>query len=88
MKQQGNKPTVQQQRNMQFTEDRIELLNTIRDMIGMELDRRGVTPNGNRHTEPPQSDQQVMNNTEYQSHGPGDNHSHTLWHRIATLFTL
>lgn len=34
------KITERQRRNMQFSEDRMELLDTIREMINMELDRR------------------------------------------------
>ena len=54
MKQQSNKKlTERQQRNMQFAEDRFELLDTIRNMIDIELERRGVMSEGNPHPENP-----------------------------------
>ena len=54
MKQQSKKKlTERQQRNMQFAEDRFELLDTIRDMIDIELERRGVMSEGNPHPENP-----------------------------------
>lgn len=37
-----NKLTQKQQRNMQFSEERFELLDTIHDMIEDELNRRGM----------------------------------------------
>ena len=59
MKQYDNKKlSEQQQRNMQFVDDRFEFLDTIRDMIDIELDRRGVSADGNyhNHTENPPPD--------------------------------
>ena len=37
-----NKLTQKQQQNMQFSEERFELLDTIHDMIEDELNRRGM----------------------------------------------
>lgn len=37
-----HKPTLKQQKNMQFSEERFELLDTIHDMIEDELNRRGM----------------------------------------------
>ncbi len=39
----GKQFTERQRRNMQFTEDRIELLDTIRELIDIELDRRDMS---------------------------------------------
>ena len=36
------KLTAQQLRNLQIVEDRLELLDIIRDLIDLELDRRGI----------------------------------------------
>lgn len=81
MKQQSNmKLTERQQRNMQFAEDRFELLDTIRDMIDIELERRGVTPEGNPHPEnpPPES----MGRTP-----PDPPPRRIWWQRIVSFFT-
>ena len=37
----------------QFSEDRMQLLDTVREMIDIELERYGVTPGGNPHPESP-----------------------------------
>ena len=37
----------------QFSEDRMQLLDTVREMIEIELERYGVTPGGNPHPESP-----------------------------------
>ena len=39
-------PTDKQRRSMQYSEDRFTLLNTIREIVRDELDRRGVAPRG------------------------------------------
>ena len=39
----GKQLLERQRRNMQFTEDRIELLDTIRELIDLELDRREMS---------------------------------------------
>lgn len=83
MKQQSNKKlTERQQRNMQFAEDRFELLDTIRDMIDIELERRGVMSEDNPHPENPPPE------------GTGREPPHskpprrTLWQRLVSLFSL
>lgn len=44
----------QQMRNMQFSEDRFQLFDTIRTIVNDELDRRGVVKQeGNPHPENP-----------------------------------
>ncbi|MGP1436772.1 MAG: hypothetical protein ACTTKN_09115 [Phocaeicola sp.] len=54
MKQQDNKKTTERQRrNMQYAEERIELIDTIRDMIDIELERWGVMSEGDPHPENP-----------------------------------
>lgn len=83
MKQQSNKKlTERQQRNMQFAEDRFELLDTIRDMIDIELERRGVMSEGNPHPENPPPG----------NGGREPPHSkpprRTLWQRLVSLFTV
>lgn len=48
------KPTPKQQRNMQLLEERYLLLDTIREMIDDELDRRGVNGSKREEPQPPQ----------------------------------
>lgn len=85
MKQQDNKElTGQQRRNMQYSEDRFELLDTIHDMIDMELDRRGVSPDGNPHPENPPPDPKGMAPSDGKTADPT---RRTLWQRIVSLFT-
>lgn len=80
MKQQSNKKlTERQQRNMQFAEDRFELLDTIRDMIDIELERRGVMSEGNPHPENPPPGNGGRE--------PPDRACRTLWQRIVSLFS-
>lgn len=73
--------TGQQRRNMQFSEDRIGLLDTIRDIIDDELDRRGVKPEGDPHPENPPP--------EGTGREPPDSKPQrcTLWQRIVSIFT-
>lgn len=83
MKQQSKKKlTERQQRNMQFAEDRFELLDTIREMIDIELERRGVMSEGNPHPENPPP--------ENGGREPPDSKPprRTLWQRLVSLFTV
>lgn len=89
MKQQDNKKlTERQQRNMQFAEDRFELLDTIRDMIDIELERRGVMSEGNPHPENPPPDSKGREPSEAKTEEPNDRPCRTLWKRIVSLFTV
>lgn len=45
-KQVSKKPTPKQRQNMQFSEDRFELLEIIHEMISDELERRGISETG------------------------------------------
>ncbi|WP_373759110.1 hypothetical protein [Bacteroides heparinolyticus] len=64
----------------QFSEDRAQLLDTIREMIDIELERRGVNPEGNPHPEnPPPEDMGCT--------PPGPPPRRTLWQRIVSFFT-
>lgn len=49
----NNKLTERQQRNMQIADDRFELLDTIRDMIDIELERRIVSTEGDHQAQNP-----------------------------------
>jgi|GEM_PF-481130 hypothetical protein len=42
----SKKPTPKQRQNMQFSEDRFELLEIIHEMISDELERRGISETG------------------------------------------
>lgn len=82
MKQKANtEPTERQRRYMQFVEDRIELLETVRQMIDDELDRRGVRTEGNPHPKNPPPEE--MGRTP-----PDPPPCRTLWQSIVSLFTL
>lgn len=63
-----------------FLDDRMQLLETVREMIDIELERRGVNPEGNPHPEnpPPES----MGRTP-----PDPPPRRTLWQRIVSFFT-
>ena len=71
------KPSDRQQRNMRFVEERLELLHTIRDMIDIELDRRGIPqPLGcPSPSAPPGCNAQRQQRT-------------TLWQRILNFFNI
>ena len=64
----------------QFSEDRMQLLDTVREMIDIELERYGVTPGGNPHPEspPPEDGGRTP---------PDPPPRRTLWQRIVSLFT-
>lgn len=85
MKQQADHtPTERQRLNLKFSEERIELLNTIRDMIDIEFERRGMNMEGGSHPEqpPPKPKGRTPANDPDGEKPP----SPTLWQRIASLF--
>ena len=89
MKQQSKKKlTERQRRYMQFVEDRFELLDTIREMIDIEFDRRGISPDGNPHPENPPPDPKGREPSEAKTEEPNDRPCRTLWKRIVSLFTV
>lgn len=83
----SDKLTERQRRNMQFSEDRIDLLDTIRDMIDFELDRRGINPESDPHPENPPPDPKCREPSEAKTEEPNDRPCRTLWQRIVSLFT-
>ena len=69
----------------QFSEDRMQLLDTVREMIDIELERYGVSPGGNPHPENP-----PLENPPPEDRGrtpPDPPPRRTLWQRIVSLFT-
>lgn len=74
------KPTPEQIRNMLFAEKYFQLLDTIRDMVSEELDRRGLKGNEN---EQPDS---TMSPPEELPHGEKGRHHHTCMQRFLDLF--
>lgn len=64
----------------QFSEDRMQLLDTVREMIDIELERYGVTPGGNPHPESPPLEDRGRT-------PPDPPPRRTLWQRIVSLFT-
>ena len=65
----------------QYSEDRLQLLETIHEMIDFELDRRQQTGWGNPHPEFPVP---IPVETPPPEKPPPRN---TLWHRFVNLFT-
>ena len=64
----------------QFSEDRMQLLDTVREMIDIELERYGVSPGGNPHPENPPPEDRGRT-------PPDPPPRRTLWQRIVSLFT-
>lgn len=63
-----------------FLDDRMQLLDTVREMIDIELERRGVNPGGNPHPgNPPPEDRGRT--------PPDPPPRRTWWQRIVRLFT-
>lgn len=88
MKLQGNKKTTEQQRyNIEYVEERFQLLDTIRDMIDIELERRGVMSEGDPHHENPPPDSKNREPSEAKTEEPNDCPCRTLWPRIVSFFT-
>ena len=74
----------------QFSEDRMQLLDTVREMIDIELERYGVTPGDNPHSESPHSESPPLENPPPEDRGrtpPDPPPRRTLWQRIVSLFT-
>lgn len=78
-----DKRTPRQRRNMRFAEERIELLDSIRDIIGDELDRRGMRPEGDPHPENPPPP--GAGGTPPHPKPPDPAPCRTLWQRIVSL---
>lgn len=81
------KLTEQQRRNLQFAEERLELLDTIRYMIDIELDRRGVPPCSNHHSQNPPHEPKGRDSSESETEEPGDRPRRKLWQRIVHFFS-
>ena len=86
----GKQLLERQRRNMQFTEDRIELLDTIRELIDLELDRREMS------FLKPKIDKEELTYTDSYSEPsespPSEQHSQeskrrSLWRRIVSILT-
>ena len=74
----------------QFSEDRMQLLDTVREMIDIELERYGVTPGGYPHPESPHPESPPLENPPPEDRGrtpPDPPPRRTLWQRIVSLFT-
>ena len=74
----------------QFSEDRMQLLDTVREMIDIELEQYGVTPGGNPHPENPHPESPPLENPPPEDRGrtpPDPPPRRTLWQRIVSLFT-
>ena len=79
----------------QFSEDRMQLLDTVREMIDIELERYGVSPGGNPHPESPHPESPHPESPHPENPPPEDRGRtppdppprRTLWQRIVSLFT-
>ena len=74
----------------QFSEDRMQRLDTVREMIDIELERYGVTPGGYPHPESPHPESPPLENPPPEDKGrtpPDPPPRRTLWQRIVSLFT-
>ena len=79
----------------QFSEDRMRLLDTVREMIDIELERYGVTSGGNPHPESPHPESSHPESPPLETPPPEDRGRtppdppprRTLWQRIVSLFT-
>ena len=69
----------------QFSEDRMRLLDTVREMIDIELERYGVTPGGYPHPESPHPESPPPEDRGRTPPDPPPRR--TLWQRIVSLFT-
>lgn len=88
MRQQDNNEIAEQQRrNMQIAEDRSRMLDTIRDLIDIELDRRGVSDNGNNRAESPSPTPYHKEPSDTLSDGSRAYSRRSLWQRILNIFT-
>lgn len=64
-----------------FLDDRMQLLETVREMINIELEQRGMTPGGDPHPENPPP--------EGTGRKPPDRKpKRTLWQRIVKFFAV
>lgn len=64
-----------------FLDDRMQLLETVREMINIELEQRGMTPGGDPHPENPPP--------EGTGREPPDRKpKRTLWQRIVKFFAV
>ena len=68
----------------------MQRLDTVREMIDIELERYGVTPGGYPHPESPHPESPPLENPPPEDKGrtpPDPPPRRTLWQRIVSLFT-
>lgn len=75
-------PKQHDKEDLGFLDDRMQLLDTVRQMIDIEFERRGLNTDGNPHPENPPP--------ENRGREPPDSKSphRTLWQRLVSLFTV
>lgn len=91
MKQKADhKTTEQQKRNMQFSEERFDLLDTIHEMIDIEFERRGKdtgeNTRGNPHPKNPPPKAKGRDPAASKTEKKPCKPCHTLWQRIVRIF--
>lgn len=75
-----NKPKKGHEDDFGFLDDRMQLLNTIREMINIEFEHRRVRNEGNPHPENPPPDDTGRDPPDFKP-------KRTLWQRIMSLFS-
>lgn len=75
-------PKRHNKEDLGFLDDRMQLLDTVRQMIDIEFERRGLNTEGNPHSENPPP--------ENGGREPPDSKPprRTLWQRLVSLFTV
>ena len=81
-------PKQHDKEDLGFLDDRMQLLDTVRQMIDIEFERRGLNTDGNPHPENPPPDPKGREPSEAKTEEPNDRPCRTLWKRIVSLFTV
>ena len=81
-------PKQHNKEDLGFLDDRMQLLDTVRQMIDIEFERRGLNTEGNPHPENPPPDPKGREPSEAKTEEPNDRPCRTLWKRIVSLFTV
>ncbi len=75
-------PKQHDKEDLGFLDDRMQLLDTVRQMIDIEFERRGLNTDGNPHPENPPPG----NGGREPPHSKSPRR--TLWQRLVSLFTV
>lgn len=82
MKRKNNKNSLQHKKeDFGFLQDRMQLLNTIREMIDIELELRGLKTEGNPHPEKPPPENEGCDPPK------SNTHRRSLWQHIVSILS-